>query len=235
MHLNKQSKTAILIFAYSAEEEIKYKPIENGQKLFDTLTGQTLNKVGKSKLPYFHYSEKHQIGNTFGERFANAIQAIFDKGYENIITIGNDSPQLKTEHLLKACQEIQDNKVVFGPSIDGGFYLMGISKRLFNSSQFKDLPWQTQRIRNTILEIEAIQKCDVCYLPTFIDVDSLQDVTSLLNYISCLSKEVLVIFLLILHSGKEAIKDFLLYYIYFNYSVQFNKGSPQYIRQIRTH
>ncbi|CAN0575163.1 unnamed protein product, partial [Ectocarpus sp. 12 AP-2014] len=67
-----------------------------GERVFETLTKETLRKVKRTKQPYFHISEKEQTGNSFGERFTNAIQTVFDKGYEHIITVGNDTPQLKT-------------------------------------------------------------------------------------------------------------------------------------------
>mgnify|MGYP003624532411 FL=1 len=228
MNSNNPHKTAILIFAYSSEEEVKHKQIIHGDRLFNSLTARTIKTVEKSKLPYFHYSEKHQVGYTFGERFSNAIQTIFDKGYDNVITIGNDSPQLKTEHLFKACIALDANKVVFGPSTDGGFYLMGLNKFQFNSLQFKNLPWQTSHIRNAILQIEALKDSAVSFLPALMDVDSVEDIKAIVNYIYILSQEVLVILLSILQGAKKVIKDFLALFYYNTLTVLFNKGSPQY-------
>ena len=65
MNTSNQGKTAIIIFANSSKEELKHKAIVNGQKLFDTLTGITVQTVKKTKLPYFHFTEKEQLGNSF--------------------------------------------------------------------------------------------------------------------------------------------------------------------------
>ena len=80
--------TAILIFANSAEFEAVQKPFRSSETLFDALNEQTIKIVEKTGLPYFHFSEKNQYGATFGERFANAIQSIYDKGFQTVITIG---------------------------------------------------------------------------------------------------------------------------------------------------
>ena len=73
-------KTAILIFANSAKEEANANPLQI-VLFFETLTNETINKVKQTGLPYFHFTEKQQIGNSFGARFTNAIQSVFDKGF----------------------------------------------------------------------------------------------------------------------------------------------------------
>ena len=77
-------KTAILIFSNSAKEDAKRKSFADSQ-LFETLTNETINKVKKTGLPYFHFTETQQEGTSFGARFSNAIQTVFDKGFTNII------------------------------------------------------------------------------------------------------------------------------------------------------
>ena len=105
----KNNQTAILIFANSAEFEAIQKPFQSSQLLFDALNLQTLKVVKKTGIPYFLSSEKNQTGNSFGERFTNAIQSVYDKGFENVITIGNDTPHLQSQHILKAVENTQTN------------------------------------------------------------------------------------------------------------------------------
>jgi len=75
------NNTAILVFANSAKAEMQIKPIRKGAVLFDKLTQETLQKVKKTGLPYFHISEQEQKGKTFGERFTKAIQTVFENGH----------------------------------------------------------------------------------------------------------------------------------------------------------
>ena len=107
-----QHKTAILVFANSSQEEISHKAIPKSGLLFDMLTQRTLKTVKKTKLPYFHLTEEHQVGDSFGERFTNAIQMVFTKGFEQIITIGNDTPQLRVSHILDASGHLENGKEV---------------------------------------------------------------------------------------------------------------------------
>ncbi len=137
MHSMISHKTAILVFARSSKEETVHKSIYNGAQLFDSLTDYTLEIASKTHLPYFHFSEEQQIGDTFGERFINAIQAVFEKGYEQVITIGNDTPQLKVSHIIEAEKQLSSNKSVLGPSADSGFYLMGLHKSQFDHYAFR--------------------------------------------------------------------------------------------------
>ena len=81
------NKTAILIFANSAAKEVERKEFLSTE-IFSALNKQTLKKAKKSKLPYFVVSEKEQIGISFGERFTNAIDLIFKKGFDNVIYSG---------------------------------------------------------------------------------------------------------------------------------------------------
>ena len=127
--LKPANSTAILIFANSSQKEAEQKSILGAEKLFSYFNKQILEKVQKTELPYFIYSEKEQEGTTFGARFTNAIADVFSKGFTQIISVGNDTPSLKVTDILKAHHELQHNDVVIGPATDGGIYLLGIQKQ----------------------------------------------------------------------------------------------------------
>ena len=80
---------------------------------------------------------------------------MFNKGFQNIITIGNDTPHLKTKHLLETANQFKEKDLILGPSKDGGFYLMGIKKAHFNKNTFLKLPWQTNRLNSYISKISS--------------------------------------------------------------------------------
>lgn len=221
-----QHNTAILIFAHSASQEFEQKPFAKSAVVFEALNKETLNKVKKTKLPYFHFTEKEQFGNSFGERFVNAIQKVYEKGYKNIITVGNDSPQLKTSHLLKAYKQLQLGKTVIGPTFDGGFYLMGLHKSNFDASLFLRLPWQRFGLFNRISQLFENSNSHLHRLPVFEDIDSVMDVVKLLGF----SKSIATTILKILRAIEEKVLKVFSARA-FNYSdsyssTLFNKGSP---------
>ena len=113
--------------------------MQNATELFTDLNMRTMAVISKSGLRCIHVDEASQKGAGFGERFTNAIKDIFNQGYEYVITVGNDSPGLKTSHILKALRFLQHNKVVLGPSLDGGFYLLGLHKDQFSENEFMKL------------------------------------------------------------------------------------------------
>ena len=195
------NNTAILVFANSAKAEMQIKPIRKGAVLFDKLTQETLQKVKKTGLPYFHISEQEQKGKTFGERFTKAIQTVFENGFENIITIGNDTPQLKTAHLLQASNALQTGKTVLGPSVDGGFYLMGIHKSNFDQETFKRLPWQRFSLFHRISSLLKKSGHLLFQLPVLNDIDTIKDLKRLASFKKSISTTVLRIITVLLHKG----------------------------------
>jgi hypothetical protein len=177
-------------------------------------------------LTYFHISEKHQKGTSFGERFSNAVQSVFDKGFDNVITVGNDTPHLQTAHITTAAKALADGKTVIGPSLDGGFYLMGIHKADFNRENFQNLPWQKFNLLKSLLDNLQENSFPIVQLPTFRDIDSIKDILSLVNYIRSISVSIQRLFALCLLVKQ---RFFLLEEIlYTSILLQnpYNKGSP---------
>lgn len=169
---------AVLIFALSQEEEIKRKPFLRNTLLQQDLTSHTCNIVKKTGLDYYTYSEQEQVGTSFGERFTNAIKDIYDKGYDAIITLGNDTPNLHKTHLSQAIDTLQQGKSVIGPSFDGGFYLMGLQKEVFEYQQFQEFSWNTSEVRKELYSY--LNTCDSEYLQlTFLyDLDQISDIVN---------------------------------------------------------
>lgn len=220
--------TAVLIFANSSTEELKYKPFKKGQLLFDALTQHTLDTVKKTGLPYFHVSEKKQKGNTFGERFTNAVASVYEKGFNAVITIGNDSPQLKPQQLLLTAQHLEKNSFVLGPSHDGGFYLMGISKSQFKASIFKKFAWQTASLCNQIMHWAKTSSYSSIKLRALLDVDTQEDVKTQLNTFKALPKNILNVLKTILEFRKSSIIHITEIFHFYNITRFYNKGSPAF-------
>jgi glycosyltransferase A (GT-A) superfamily protein (DUF2064 family) len=222
--LNK--KTALLIFANSAEKEATLKPFQSSELLFDALNNHALKIAEKSGLDYFHFSEKNQIGRTFAQRFTNAIQSVYNKGYDTVITIGNDTPHLQTKHILKAEAYLQNNDFVFGPSKDGGFYLMGLKKLNFNRETFIKLPWQTSGLAKCFIKILK-QNYKATYLLEFLsDIDTVSDTRKINDAFKSVSTEISILL-----KNYISIEKKILNYLFNaieNYTIQlhFNKGSP---------
>lgn len=221
--------TAVLVFANSSKEEMRYKPINNGEVLFDSLTQRTLKEVEKTSLAYFHVTEHHQKGNSFGERFTNAIKSVFDLGFEKVITVGNDTPHLQSGHIKAAAEALIKGRTVIGPSLDGGFYLMGIHQENFNPDDFIDLPWQNSCLLRTLIENLEKNKCSFYKLPVFEDIDTSHDIQRLSNYISTLSISLISIFSDCLNTINRTVFFTGTFYSSISLQLPLNKGSPVFV------
>jgi hypothetical protein len=221
------TKTALLIFANSAEKEATLKTFQSSELLFGALNNHALNIAKKSGLDYFQFSEKNQVGKNFSERFTNAIQSVYKKGYDAVITIGNDSPHLQTKHILKAADQLQENDSVFGPSKDGGFYLMGLKKANFNAKTFLKLPWQTSRLAGSFYKILKQNKRTTYLLEPLSDIDSVSDTKQISDSFRFVSKQISTVL-----KNYISIEKKILYVLFKTIETQkinfhFNKGSPR--------
>lgn len=221
-----KNKTAILIFANSAEFEAIQKPFPNATVLFETLNEHTLKVVKGTGIPYFLSSEQNQIGNSFGERFTNAIKSVYTKGFETVITIGNDTPHLRAKHILQAESQLRNNDIVLGPSKDGGFYLMGLKKSYFNSATFLKLPWQTSALHRSISKLVSSKDIKLSYLELLSDIDSVSDINTIHNSFKVLSEAIKIQLDAYISEEKPIFSqlDFSVETIF--QQLHFNKGSP---------
>lgn len=195
-------------------------------QVFDALNKHAVKTVKKTGLPYFIYSEEKQIGSNFGERFTQAIQEIYTLGFENIITIGNDSPHLTANHILEANKYLKENPIVLGPSADGGFYLMGLKKSHFNPDSFLKLPWQTEALTSSILRLVHAKKIEAILLDRLQDLDSVADIEALLQSQKSLHYTIGQLLLNALDKSFSAPIFQPFWFETFHAHTYFNKGSP---------
>lgn len=222
----KNSKTAILIFAHSTSFEATQKPFSNAEAVFDLLNKQTLKQVQKTNLPYFLVTEKEQIGDSFGQRFTNAIKSVYDLGYANVIVIGNDSPHLSHKHLARAIQSLNQNKAIIGHSKDGGFYLLGLSKNDFNTTDFLKLPWQKKHLSTAVHRFFKQKNKSLACLEKLSDLDSAEDISNILNCFKLVSRGLFQLFLKIYYKAKLALHYTLAFSSSKIILSTYNKGSP---------
>lgn len=116
----------------------------------------------------------YQQGNNFGERFVNTLSAAFSFGYEEVIILGNDAPEISASHILKTFDELNKNDcTVIGPAQDGGFYLLGLTT--FNKNIFNGIPWQTDDVLSQLKENIKRVNHNFILIETLCDIDNRND------------------------------------------------------------
>jgi rSAM/selenodomain-associated transferase 1 len=130
-------------------------------------TSYTESDIWKGKQKFL------QTGNDLGERMQDAFQKSFDQGYKRVIGIGTDLPSLSSDILSNALRELEQNDTVFGPSEDGGYYLLGMSQMI--DPIFENKPWSTEDLLDlTIKELKDLE-FTTALLERLNDVDTLED------------------------------------------------------------
>lgn len=135
----------------------------------------------RTGYPYFLITEKEQRGDSFGTRFCNAVHAVFSKGFDGLIVVGNDTPGLSCRQLLRAAEALKKGQLALGPSADGGFYLLGLQRGWFDRGVFENLPWQKASLAAAIRETLIPQAGPLWSLPTLSDLDKVSDAKMILT------------------------------------------------------
>ncbi|MGE5212178.1 MAG: TIGR04282 family arsenosugar biosynthesis glycosyltransferase [Nitrospirota bacterium] len=112
-----------------------------------------------------------QRGDNFGERLYFAVEDLFKCGFGSVCLIDSDSPTVPSENFAEAVGLLSGSgdRVVLGPSDDGGYYLIGLKKP--DRHLFEQIDWSTERVLNQTIERATEIGIDIRLLPTGYDVD----------------------------------------------------------------
>lgn len=176
--MNPKPTTAILIFSRSAQEEARVKEYcrqeANSEKIARQLILHTERVARLSGIPVIKKYGNAQSGHFFKNRITNAIQEVFDLGYSKVIALGTDSPGIHVGILKKIARLLETNNIVVGPSLDGGFYALGLSKAAWDKKAFQQIPWQTNAVQHSVSCYAASFNCTELILQQLQDIDDKQ-------------------------------------------------------------
>jgi hypothetical protein len=112
-----------------------------------------------------------QRGDEFGERLYFAVEDLFKCGFESVCLIDSDSPTVPAENVEQAVELLgrSEDRVVLGPSDDGGYYLIGMKKPYRHL--FEGIDWSTERVLNQTMQRATEIGIEVKLLPTGYDID----------------------------------------------------------------
>jgi uncharacterized protein len=118
-----------------------------------------------------HFSLLPQRGDKFGERLCFAVEDLFKCGFDSVCLIDSDSPTVPAENFAEAVKLLStsEDRVVLGPSDDGGYYLIGVKK--LHRRLFDQIDWSTERVLNQTIQRATEIGLEVKLLPSGYDVD----------------------------------------------------------------
>jgi len=111
-----------------------------------------------------------QTGNDLGERINNAFITGFSQGYQHIVLIGSDCLDIRPSHIKQAFALLDTHAAVIGPSLDGGFYLVGLTTPV--PKLFLQRTWSHEKVlEETIARLEALE-LRFTLMDTLADIDT---------------------------------------------------------------
>jgi rSAM/selenodomain-associated transferase 1 len=118
---------------------------------------------------------------TIGRSLLHAAKDLFTAGYGSVCLVNADSPTLPTAILVEAVRRLRQpgDRVVLGPAIDGGYYLIGL--KYFHARLFEEIDWSTDCVYRQTLERAGEIGLPVAALRKWYDVDDDQTLAMLVR------------------------------------------------------
>jgi rSAM/selenodomain-associated transferase 1 len=112
-----------------------------------------------------------QRGDEFGERLFFAVEDLFKCGFDSVCLIDSDSPAVPAENFVEAVEllKARQDRVVLGPSDDGGYYLIGLNKP--HRKLFEQIDWSTERVLDQTIQHATEIGLEIKLLSWEYDVD----------------------------------------------------------------
>jgi rSAM/selenodomain-associated transferase 1 len=114
-----------------------------------------------------------QSGGDIGQRMHSALGRVLSEGYQKAVVVGVDIPGLRPEVVLRALELLSESDLVFGPSEDGGYYLVGCKRPV--REIFEGIEWSTRLTLAQSLEKAAHLGLTTAFTGTLMDIDTPED------------------------------------------------------------
>lgn len=116
-----------------------------------------------------------QTEGDLGERMYRAVIRMLHEGYQKVVIVGVDIPDISPAIILHAFEKLNENDIVFGPAQDGGYYLVGL--QLSIQEIFQNIDWSTDRTLQQSIDIGLQKGYSIALLEELSDIDTIEDIT----------------------------------------------------------
>lgn len=122
-----------------------------------------------------NYARFGQGPGDLGRRMAVAVRTVPPGP---VVIVGSDIPEVRREHIADAFAKLSTADFVFGPAVDGGFWLIGCKRRVAHEdlrrTLFRGIRWSTRHALEDTLANVAPNR-SVALLDTLHDIDTEKD------------------------------------------------------------
>ena len=115
-----------------------------------------------------------QEEGTLGDRMAQTMRMLFERGARAVVLIGSDLPDLSASVVVDAFAALRRDPaaLVLGPAADGGYYLIGATRV---PPVFDGVEWGSDRVLAATIEAARSQGVAVHLVSGMADVDTPAD------------------------------------------------------------
>jgi rSAM/selenodomain-associated transferase 1 len=116
-----------------------------------------------------------QRSDDLGSRMEAIFSQLFAAGHQNIVLIGGDLPPVPLGFFAEAYAFLRSSnqRVVLGPSRDGGYYLVGCNQPI--PEIFHDMRWSHPEVLAQTRKKLTALNLDYHLLPSWFDIDTSDD------------------------------------------------------------
>jgi len=135
--------------------------------------------IEEDNWPTDKFNKDLQFQGDLGERMSHAFRKVL-ANCDKAVIIGSDCPEIYPELIESAFDKLDFADAVVGPTLDGGYYLLGMKKH--HSELFIDIPWSTEDVfPNTI---SRLREANLLYtvMDKLSDMDNINDLKKFPKY-----------------------------------------------------
>lgn len=125
------------------------------------------------------WTTRPQGTGDLGDRLARCARRAFDEGADLVVVVGSDAPTLSREDVRRAFASLEVSDVVLAPSPDGGYALVGLTRRADPEALFSGARWSSAFALADTLEATRRAGLSSALLPEVPDVDVASDLVRL--------------------------------------------------------
>lgn len=118
-----------------------------------------------------------QEGGNLGERLYHGMVWAKEMGYRGAIALASDVPDITVDYLADCVDSLGRYSAVIGPSIDGGYNLIGLDLDCLDMDFFSGITWETSSVYEETLD--KLGGLNVYSLALLGDVDNESDLENL--------------------------------------------------------
>lgn len=129
-----------------------YADHDERRRLVEIVTSYlTKKRSGKMAKEFEKRFSSHELpAERWGLRIEKIFQESFEAGYTNVLLLGSRTPTTTTERMATALKMLNESDAVFGPTVDGRYYMIGMSGSY--QIALSEFSWASPKIYSEVAE-----------------------------------------------------------------------------------